>query len=259
MARLFRLLFGLTAYVVFFLTFLYAIGFTAGVLVPKGIDDGIEAPLLPALLVNLGLLTLFALQHSVMARPGFKRFWLLVVPASIERSMFVLLASLALLLLFWQWRPLPAMVWQVTTPAGVAMMWALFVAGWLIVLVSTFLISHMELFGVRQVLSEWAGLGMPHATFRTPGLYRLVRHPIYLGFIVAFWAAPTMTVGHLVFAVVTTAYILIGIQLEERDLIGLFGDGYRGYRRRVGMLIPRRPRHPELKGAGGAGGTSIPA
>jgi protein-S-isoprenylcysteine O-methyltransferase Ste14 len=180
------------------------------------------------------------------------------VPAPIERSFFVLLASLALDLLFWQWRPLPMVVWQITTPVGMAVMWALFVAGWFTVLVSTFLISHLELFGLRQAMAEWSRRGMPRSVFRTPGLYRLIRHPIYLGFMLAFWSAPTMSIGHLLFALVTSACILVGIRLEERDLVGLFGDRYTDYRARVGMLVPK-VRRSSLRAPRGAEGSALHA
>jgi len=240
MNRIVSLLYGLFAYIVFFVTFLYAIAFVAGRVVTKTIDTGAPAPLPEALIVNLALMTLFALQHSVMARPAFKRWWTQYVSKSIERSTYVLLASLALILLFWQWRPIPTTVWQIEEPLLAAGLTALSFVGWLIVLASTFMINHFELFGVHQVVNNMRGKSMPKVRFKTPALYKLVRHPIYLGFIIAFWATPHMTAGHLLFAAVTTGYILVGIFLEERDLIALFGDEYRNYRKRVSMLIPWR-------------------
>jgi methanethiol S-methyltransferase len=240
MGRIIGFLFGLVAYLVFLPTFLYAIGFVTGVGVPKTIDDGPAGPVIEALIVNLLLLSLFAVQHSGMARKPFKRWLTQFMPASVERSVYVLLASLALILLLWQWRPIPAVVWQITD-ANVAMtMTALSFAGWLLVLFSTFLINHFELFGLHQVAANLAGRTMPAARFKTPVLYKFVRHPIYLGFIIAFWATPVMTVGHLLFAAVITAYIFIGIALEERDLIQLFGEEYKRYRAQVGMLAPVR-------------------
>ena len=240
MTRMLAFLYGLVSYLVFFGTFLYAIGFVEGLVVPKTIDTGTVVPFAEALIVNLLLMSLFAVQHSLMARKQFKDWWTQYVPKSVERSTYVLFASLALVLLFWQWRPMPAVVWQIADPTIAKSIMALSFVGWLLVLTSTFLINHFELFGLHQVTNNLVGRGMPPVRFKTPVLYKVVRHPIYLGFIIAFWAAPTMTVGHLLFAAVTTAYIFVGIFLEERDLIELFGDEYRRYRERVSMLIPWR-------------------
>jgi protein-S-isoprenylcysteine O-methyltransferase Ste14 len=238
MGRFIALLFGLACYAVFFGTFLYAIGFVSGIAVPKDIDMGPEVRIDEAVAVNLLLLTLFAFQHSIMARKGFKRWWTQIVSPSVERSVYVLFASLVLILLFWQWRPLPMVVWSVGDPTLAMVLQGLSLLGWGLVLISTLLINHFELFGLRQVFANLRRRPLPAPEFRTPSLYRMVRHPLYLGFLIAFWAAPTMTVGHLMFAVVTTAYILIAIGLEERDLIDAFGEEYREYRQRVAMIIP---------------------
>jgi protein-S-isoprenylcysteine O-methyltransferase Ste14 len=241
--RIFKLayfLYGLAAYLVFFVAFLYAIGFVAGLVVPKAIDDGAVVPFAEALGINLLLMSLFAVQHSVMARRQFKAWWTQYVPKPVERSTYVLFASLALILLFWQWRPMPAIVWHVEEPEMAIAITAVSMLGWLIVLSSSYLINHFELFGLQQVTVNLTGQETPEPQFRTPLYYKLVRHPIYLGFIVAFWAAPVMSVGHLLFAAVTTAYIFVGILLEERDLVEMFGDDYRRYRQRVSMLVPWR-------------------
>jgi methanethiol S-methyltransferase len=240
MGRLISFLYGLASYAIFFVTFLYAIGFVCGLVVPKTIDTGAVVPTAEALIVNLLLMSVFAIQHSVMARKQFKAWWTQFVPPPIERSTYVLLASLALILLFWQWRPMPTPVWQIGDASIAMAVTGLSLIGWLIVLTSTFLINHFELFGLQQVVNNLAGRSAPASRFRTPLYYKFVRHPIYLGFIIAFWAAPTMTVGRLLFAAVTTAYIFVGILLEERDLVDLFGDEYRRYRERVSMLVPWR-------------------
>jgi len=244
MGRFIALVYGLAAYAVFFVTFLYAVAFVGNMPVPKTIDSGTVASLPESLIVNLALLSLFAIQHSVMARPAFKEWWTQFVPKPVERSTYVLLASLALVLLFWQWRPLPVVLWHVDQSQSAMAVTGLSHLGWLIVLSSTFLINHFELFGVHQVANNMSGRPMAAPRFRTPLYYKFVRHPIYLGFIIAFWATPTMTVGHLLFAAVTTAYIVVGIVLEERDLIDLFGDDYRRYRNRVSMLLPWRKSEP---------------
>ena len=233
-------LFGAVSYITFLVTILYAIGFVEVLVVPKTIDTGAESPALEAIAINFALMSLFAVQHSVMARKQFKQWWTRFIPKSVERSTYVLLASLTLLLLFWQWRPLPAVVWHVEEPAIATALTGLSFLGWVIVFTSTFLINHFELFGLHQVANNLVGRKMPVQIFRTPLFYNFVRHPIYLGFIIAFWAAPTMSIGHLLFAAVTTAYIFVGILLEERDLVDMFGDEYRRYRQQVSMLVPWR-------------------
>lgn len=240
MAGWFTLLYGIVAYALFFGTFLYAVGFVGNVVVPKGIDSGTPGPVVASLVVNSLLLAVFAIQHSVMARPAFKRVWTRIVPPAMERSTYVIAASLALCLLFWQWRPIASpVIWSVEDVRALYAIYILFGLGFALVLVSSFLINHFELFGLRQVWAELRGHTLPAPEFRTPLFYRNVRHPIYLGFIIAFWATPEMTAGHLLFAAMSTGYILVGIWFEERDLVAQFGDTYRRYRERAGMLIPR--------------------
>jgi protein-S-isoprenylcysteine O-methyltransferase Ste14 len=243
MARLLALGYGIVCYVMFLGTFVYAVGFMGNFLVPKSIDSGAAGAFWPSVLVNLGLLGLFGLQHSVMARPAFKRWWTRLVPESVERSTFVLFANLVLILLFWQWRPLPSVVWSVEAGAARAVLWGLFACGWVLVVISTFLISHAHLFGLQQVglLNDDGG----EPEFQAPGLYRYVRHPMMVGFFLAFWATPELTVGHLVFSVTACGYILVALQLEERDLVARFGERYQRYRQRVPMLVPGVSRKRE--------------
>ena len=239
MSRILAFLYGLVVYVLFAAAFLHAIAFVTGLPVAKTIDTGPVVPVTEAIVIDMLLMGLFAVQHSVMARKGFKRWWTQFVSPAVERSTYVLAATLALMLLLWQWRPMPTIVWETTDPMAVVALTGLSLTGWVIVLASTFMINHFELFGLHQVVNHLAGRQMGEARFKTPMLYNLVRHPIYLGFIIAFWATPVMTAGHLLFAAVTTAYIFVGIMLEERDLVGQFGDEYRSYRERVGMLAPK--------------------
>ncbi|MEI6200656.1 MAG: methanethiol S-methyltransferase [Enhydrobacter sp.] len=240
MGRILALLYGFASYAFFFVTFLYAMGFVEGLVVPKTIDSGSVVSAREAVIVNLILLAVFAIQHSVMARPAFKRWWTQFVPKSVERSTYVLLSTAALALLCWQWRPMPAVLWSVTDPYLAQVLIGLSLLGFVIALTSTYLINHFELFGLQQVVHNLTGREAPQPVFRTPLFYKVVRHPLYLGFIIAFWVTPSMTVGHLLFAAATTAYIVIGALLEERDLVDLFGDDYRRYREKVSMLIPWR-------------------
>ena len=238
MAGVAALIYGVVAYGFTLVALLYLIGFVGNVIVPKSIDSGTAGPLLQSVIVDTMLIGLFAIQHSVMARQGFKRWWTRIVPPSVERSTYVLFASFALLILYWQWQPIPAPVWTVHNPTAASVLEGIFWLGWVVLVASTFLISHFELFGLAQVFGRLFGKPVADAKFRAPLLYRHVRHPIYLGVLLAVWATPAMTVGHLQFAMLITGYILIGIQLEERDLIRQFGDQYRRYRQRAAMLVP---------------------
>ncbi len=242
MGRILALVYGVVSYLIFFFTFLYAIGFVGNMVVPKSIDTGPSAETLTrALIMNIILLSTFAIQHSVMARPAFKKLWTKIVPQAVERSTYVLFSSLALILLFWQWRPIAGTVWNIwniETPAYAYILWTLFFVGWGIVLLSTYLINHFDLFGLRQVYLYSKGVGYTELGFREVLLYKIVRHPIMLGFIIAFWATPKMSMGHLLFASVTTVYILVAIQLEERDSVAAHGEDYENYRKRVSMIVP---------------------
>ena len=242
MARIMALLYGSSVYLFFLVTFLYTIGFVEGIPGIKAIDTGPTGGIWTSLTVDVLLLGVFAVQHSVMARRGFKRWWTGFVPHAVERSTYVLAASLAVALLLWQWRPIPSIVWAVDNPSGRILLYLISALGWGTLLTSTFLINHFELFGLQQVVNYWRGARAEPAAFKTPALYKYVRHPLYLGFILAFWATPRMTQGHLLFAAATTAYIFVGIFFEERDLIAHFGDEYRRYRQRVPMILPYRRR-----------------
>lgn len=256
MSRVLAFLYGVASYAVFFVTFLYAAGFVGDFVVPKTLDGIPVGPLGTSLAIDLGLLALFAVQHSVMARPAFKRAWTRIVPEPVERSTYVLASSLALILLFWQWRPLGGVVWNVEDAIGRTVLHAGFAFGWALVLYTTFLINHFDLFGLRQVWLHLGGRPYTPLRFTTPGPYTLVRHPLYVGWLFAFWATPTMTVTHLLFAATTTAYILIAIRLEERDLVAAHPE-YASYRARVPMLIPVGGMAPEAghaeRGAAAAG------
>jgi protein-S-isoprenylcysteine O-methyltransferase Ste14 len=240
--RLSILTYGALCYAVFLATFLYAIGFIGGFAVPTRLDAATRGPLGAALAVDVALLGLFAVQHSVMARKWFKDAWTRIVPPAAERSTYVLFSSAALLLMFWQWRPIGGVVWHLGDPLGRLALWGLYAFGWGLLLACTFLINHFDLFGLRQVWLQWTGQPYTTPGFVTPGPYRFIRHPLYVGWLCIFWATPDMTVAHLVFALATTAYILIAIQFEERDLVREHGSAYASYRARVPMLIPGRRR-----------------
>lgn len=233
------LLYGVVCYALFFVSFLYAYAFLANLsFIPKSIDSGEVGGMTMAILINIGLLGIFAVQHSVMARPAFKKQWTKFVPEPIERSTYTVLSALLLYLIFWQWQPMPEAVWDFAgSPVGYVL-WAVFLSGMLLVLYSTFLIDHFDLFGLRQVVLYWQGKEYTHKPFKTPSLYKHMRHPLYLGWFLTFWGTPTMSQGHLLFAVVTTVYILLAIQIEERDLVGFFGDDYAQYQKRTSMVLP---------------------
>lgn len=238
MAKGIAFLYGSVAYLIFFVTFCYAIAFVGDFFVSKTIDSGIPTSTANALFVNVVLLGVFAVQHSIMARPGFKRWWTRLVPRCVERSTYVLIASLCLILLYWQWRPMVQVVWDVQNPVGRTLCQALFWLGWLLVLAGTLMIDHFELFGLRQIFFYIRGEEYAEIEFKEPLLYKYCRHPIMLGFLIAFWATPRMTAGHILFSVATTAYILLAIQFEEHDLITAHGEKYKEYRGRTSMLLP---------------------
>ena len=244
--------YGVISYFIFFATFLYAIGFIGNFAVPTTLDEPPVGPLWSSLLINIGLLGLFAVQHSVMARKWFKEWWTRIVPKPVERSTYVLFSSLALVLLFWLWRPLGGVVWSIEDPTVVAVIRALFAFGWALVLVSTFLINHFDLFGLRQVWLYLIDRPYQPLPFGTPALYRIVRHPLYVGWFFAFWMTPLMTTAHLLFAAATTAYILIAIRFEERDLVREHGENYESYRRRVPMLVPLTGKRQGIRASGAA-------
>ena len=241
MSRLAILVYGLANYLLFLGVFVYGMGFIGGYATPTALDADPNQPLGRALAIDLGLLSLFAVQHSGMARPAFKRWWTRIVPESAERTTYVLLSSLAMVALYALWQPIGGVVWSVTSDVGRDAMLSLYLFGWLLLLYSTFLIDHFDLFGLKQVWRQFRGKPYVAPQFHTPGLYRLVRHPLYIGWLTIFWAAPVMTTAHLVFALMTTAYILIAIRLEERDLVQAFGDDYLRYRSKTGMLLPKLP------------------
>jgi len=238
MSRVLVSLYGVLSYIIFFLSFLYAIGFVGNLLVPKTIDSGDVTAIVPSLIINVVLLALFAIPHSVMARPAFKQWFTRYIPVAIERSTYVLVSSLLLFLLYWLWQPITGVIWNIESAVGSMILMGIFWVGWLIVLLSTFMTNHFDLFGLRQVYINFKGQEYSHLEFRMIGLYKLCRHPLMLGFIVAFWATPTMTTGHLLFSVATTAYIFIALQFEERDLLTFFGDTYKSYKEKVPMVFP---------------------
>lgn len=247
MKRAVFLVYGAIAYLFFFGTILYAIGFVGNLFVPKSIDGTPTSPLAQAILIDASLLLLFALQHSIMARPAFKKWWTRIIPESLERSTYVLLASLCLMLMMWQWQAVGGIIWSVKSATIKAILLVTYLTGWAIVFISTFLINHFDLFGLRQVWFNFSSKPYTHLPFRTPFFYRWVRHPLYFGFLIAFWSAPVMTASHLLFAVLTTGYIFTAIQFEEKDLTKSFGQKYNSYKKLVPMIIPFKKAKPKSK------------
>jgi len=238
MGRVLTFLYGIICYMIFFIVFLYSIAFVGNLRVPKSIDSGYQDSLTTAIIINVALLSLFAIQHTIMARPQFKKAWTKIIPEPMERSTFVLLASLILALIYWQWQPMTQVIWNVKGSVLGTVLTLIFWAGWLMVLLSTFMINHFDLFGLRQTFMHFDKRTYTNVRFQTTMFYKLVRHPIMTGFIIAFWATPYMTTGHLLFAVVTTAYIFVGIRFEEKDLVDEIGEDYVTYRQKVGALFP---------------------
>ena len=243
MKKILVLLYGVISYLLFFGTFLYAFGFVGNLFVPKSIDGAPQVPLAQAILINASLLLVFALQHSIMARPAFKNWWTRIIPEQAERSTYVLLSSLCLILLVWQWQPMGGFIWRIEEPIAKTILTVLFIIGWWIVLISTFMINHFDLFGLRQVWFYFLGKKYEPLQFRIPFFYKYVRHPLYLGWLIAFWATPVMSAAHLLFAVLTTGYILTAIKFEEKDLVTHFGEKYLSYRRWVPKIIPFTKRN----------------
>jgi protein-S-isoprenylcysteine O-methyltransferase Ste14 len=248
MGRVLSFIYGFVVYVIMFLAFLYLFGFLANVIVPKGIDDGIQSSIGIALLVNLVLVGLFGISHSVMARPGFKQWWTNIVPKPIERSTYVLVATLIMYLIFWQWRPMEQVIWSVNAEWLRTAIWVLYVGGIVLLLASTFVINHFDLFGLRQVTLNLLKKPYSYLGFKVTFFYKFVRHPIYVGWLILFWATPDMTLGHLVFAIGMSTYILVAIPIEERDLVTYHGENYRQYKSKVPALIPSLSRvHETVK------------
>ena len=242
MGKIISFLYGVIGHVGFLLVFMYLVGFLANFAVPKSVDSGETGPFGQALLINVLLLAIFGVQHSVMARQGFKQWWTKIVPKHIERSTYVVISDLLVILLIWQWRPMTGVIWNVEHPTGRIVLWTLFGLGWAIIVLASFMINHFDLLGTRQVYLHLQGKEYTILPFKVTGFYKYIRHPLMLGWITAFWSTPNMTVGHLVFAIGTTVYILIAIQIEEKDLVKFHGESYKTYQRQVGMILPLKKR-----------------